>query len=49
MPVGEFFTISEPKRKTKREEIEIFLYETEKLNCKQGLVIKGIVIRPKVS
>ncbi|XP_006362593.1 protein PHLOEM PROTEIN 2-LIKE A1-like isoform X2 [Solanum tuberosum] len=49
VPVGEFFTISEIKRKKKREEIEIFLYETEKLNCKQGLVIKGIVIRPKVS
>lgn len=49
VPVGELFTISELKRKKKREEIEIFLYETEKLNCKQGLVIKGIVIRPKVS
>lgn len=49
VPVGELFTISELKKKKKREEIEIFLYETEKLNCKQGLVIKGIVIRPKVS
>ncbi|WMV15363.1 hypothetical protein MTR67_008748 [Solanum verrucosum] len=49
VPVGEFFTISEIKRKKKREEIEIFLYETEKLNCKHGLVIKGIVICPKVS
>ncbi|MCD7448345.1 hypothetical protein HAX54_040791 [Datura stramonium] len=44
--VGELFTSNEFKRK-KREEIEIFLYETEKLNCKQGLVVKGIVIRPK--
>ncbi|TMW95278.1 hypothetical protein EJD97_009147 [Solanum chilense] len=48
VPVGELFTMSELKRKKKREEIEIFLYETEKLNCKQGLVIKGIVIHPKV-
>ncbi|KAF3638030.1 hypothetical protein T459_04966 [Capsicum annuum] len=47
VPVGEFFTSNEFKRKKKREEIEIFLYETEKLDCKQGLVIKGIVIRPK--
>ncbi|XP_055803937.1 uncharacterized protein PHLOEM PROTEIN 2-LIKE A4-like [Solanum dulcamara] len=49
LTVGEFFTSSEFKRKKKREEIEFFLYETEKLNCKQGLVIKGIVIRPKES
>lgn len=47
--VGEFFTSSAFKRKQKRKEIEIFLYETENLNCKQGLVIKGIVIRPKES
>lgn len=48
MPLGEFFTSSEFKRKKKREVMEIFLYEIEKLYCKQGLVVKGIVSHPKV-